>query len=304
MVLARFGKIDESKDFSNDNALVAISVGQDYHSPEKFTALTRLITRSPFKKTHLMIADTLQAHNILMCNKANDLAEARELSKRSGDDFLATAKISLGYYDNVIRWNTFINDSRYVEQKNLIDELYNNDMDFTKAVDSVSGLFLAKQANKLAGDSNFNLINALNHCKNYIKEELAVMMLWRNHSDFFSFNLLIYPKPMHQATKYIYNKYIYNIKPNFLKELTYIFDKRDENFPTNTRTIISNQPTEEDMLLLDTIEDTMHLLQTKLISLKRKLRQARDNNTSKHKTRLIQDEFTRILELIKQSVEA
>ena len=207
-------------DRSKQNCALCISLGQKYHSSENLEAVTRTIAGHRFGRRYVMLADTLQAHNAMLDDSTLTIKDARKQKEQEGNIFLETNKQLLENYD-VVRWEDFLKDQDYTTHKNTIDSLYINDKDFKKVVDSTAGKFLGMRMKQLQQQKDFDLENAQNLCREYIKEELAVMLLWHAKPDEYPYHFLVYPKKMHEAAKFIHDKYVKRNQANVLQELLY-----------------------------------------------------------------------------------
>ena len=80
------GTMEERQSFSSANGMLLISVGQPYHESDKFKATIELVGRK-FKSCTLMLADTLQRHNISAQEGISE-QEAYQTSLERGDAWL------------------------------------------------------------------------------------------------------------------------------------------------------------------------------------------------------------------------
>jgi len=188
------GKIDFNQ-LKASSDMLPISVGQPYHEGEQFFATTRLVNEN-FSNTKLVLADTLQRHNIDKSDQ-NYQKKVDELIKE-GDKWLERNKEAIRQVGNIEikRWNYYLTHKDFESKKFEIDRLYDTDPSFMKAVDSSVSQFLKRKYNL-----NLKNITEKNHpkaqnCIEYIKEECAVLLLW---FDIEKSPYLLYPNKVNPA---------------------------------------------------------------------------------------------------------
>jgi hypothetical protein len=91
-------------------ARMGISVGQPYHEGDKFRAACEWVS-SRFDHVQIMVADTLQRHNM----PGGDTRWNRLLAEQAGDAWLARNQSSIDLISNqeILRWDDLLADPAY-----------------------------------------------------------------------------------------------------------------------------------------------------------------------------------------------
>jgi hypothetical protein len=186
--------------FAWSHCMLGISVGQNKHEGKGlFSSITKI--NKSFGKCSIMLADTLQRHNMKCNYPALSWTEVHNLSKQAGDDWIArnaSAISILTIPHQIIRWDSWLNNSNYNACRNLIDTLYNENKDFKMSVfQTVQELALRLDKN----NSKLNCLSLYKHSIDYIKEECAVQLLMAKAG----YEFILYPGKPNPAMQYTYD---------------------------------------------------------------------------------------------------
>ena len=196
--------VDERKKFKQAHGMLLISVGQKYHEDEKFIATLKLVSKK-FQKFTVMVADTLQRHNIQSSLGLN-AKEAYMASRKNGDEWIKK------YYNNIIgsegfegirRWDEYLASNEFEITKVFLEkEISKNNSIFCESINATIAEYMARQNRSILPSSK--KIELEYNCKRYLIEECAIMLLWVKED----FNFEIYPALRNQAMATIYEEYI------------------------------------------------------------------------------------------------
>jgi tRNA-dependent cyclodipeptide synthase len=179
--------------FSGKKAVLAISVGQEYHEGGKFLATIDLINKYPFERCDIVLCDTLQRHNhYARLGEEN----AYLFAKEAGELWLdrnAHALNRLNVSHNIIRWDTWLFHEEYNEARELVEQCYHENQDYKNAIHTNVQAFLDR-ASLINPDTDQEAL--FNHVLNYIIEECPIAMpLWAK----MGYDFIIYPKAVSPA---------------------------------------------------------------------------------------------------------
>lgn len=115
-------------------ARAQISIGQDYHEGEKLAALSAWLAPR-FESVDICVNDTLQRFSLMFDHDiARDAAFATAL--HDGDTWLArNGALFTAPHVNLIRWNRWLEDSRFADTHAKIATLYQSNTEFHHAID-------------------------------------------------------------------------------------------------------------------------------------------------------------------------
>jgi len=224
-------------DLKTSNALLCISVGQPYHEEHKLTAAINLINQLFHSgKCTVMLADSLQRYNLLhLPGKELSLKEAHQIAHIKGNEWVDRNQsiinnLKIPY--QIKRWNDFLKEEEYQKKLQFIENLIENDLGLSEAIQQTVNFFVG---NRVGRHLNKQYSVDLNMSKKafsrqlkakikplstaYLKEEMAVMLLWEKYN----FHFTIYPTPINQPMRMICD-YIRKENPHLLQELTLAFE--------------------------------------------------------------------------------
>lgn len=214
--------IAERKSFNQSSCLLPISVGQTVHENEKFKATIELINRT-FKTCTILIDDTVQRHTLKInsINLSDD--DAYKKSLIAGDmwierNYSIYEKMSIPY--NVIRWNQWLYHNNFNTQLKFIQDLYNNDINYKKAVDESINEYIERNV-KRGLINGLDLKRASLLCLEYLQEECAAMTLWPEGN----YNFEVYPTGRNKAMSATYELIIRCENSRLLKSVSLRFKK-------------------------------------------------------------------------------
>ncbi len=194
------------KDLRQSACILPISVGQQYHEGDKFAATIELINVT-FGECTIVIADTLGRHTALRESTEETNEEVQQKLRKKGDEWIernneTLKKITIQL--KIVRWDEYLQHSKYQTKKEQLDSLYRDDEPFKKAVEGSIEKFL-RRYKQHQDATKHDTDKAFADSLEYVKEECAVLLLWPEieKSDF-----LIYPNKLHEA--------MYNLRRRFI----------------------------------------------------------------------------------------
>lgn len=190
--------------FPDSHGMLLISVGQLYHENEKMLATFELIGRK-FKHYTIMLADTLQRHNIKASMDITE-EEAYQISKNNGDKWIEKYEVKANKYKNYLgiqRWDTYLNHPSFEIKKQIIEKAIQGDNSKLKTAIQYSVdeyILRGERANLPKRQITFLRQN----CESYLIEECSIMLLLAEEN----FNFDIYPTSRNAAMETVYNLFI------------------------------------------------------------------------------------------------
>jgi tRNA-dependent cyclodipeptide synthase len=238
---AQFESKYAEHNLSNAMCLVGISVGHEQHTGNKLAALISLLNQKKFAKVYFLVADSLQAYNLLIAGITTSEEAARQQAASEGDKWLEkqddTLKTLTVPYE-ILRWEGFRQDRRFQDKLKLLEQKLISDTAedvlLKTKVDQAAGQYLSTRLKKEDHKKlTFNLDTFIKYSRSYILEEMAVILLWDKQQ----FNFIVYPKSIPEPVKHIIKEYFPSPQDSslpILQELVVNFSK-----PTPSRKIKS-----------------------------------------------------------------
>lgn len=214
--------VAERKLFNQSSCLMPISVGQSVHENEKFKATIELISRT-FKSCTILVDDTVQRHTFKI-NSANlSDSDAYKQSLIAGDQWIernCSTYEKMSIPCNIIRWDKWLYHNDFNNQLKFIQNLYNNDLTYKKAIDENINDYIKRNVQKEL-INNFDLKRVSLLCLDYLQEECAAMTLWPEGN----YNFEVYPTGRNKAMAATYESIIKYKNPELLKSVSLRFKK-------------------------------------------------------------------------------
>lgn len=201
--------------FSQSQCLITISVGQDSHEGEKFGALVELINNS-FKSCIMIIDDSLQRHTMALSSEKNS-DFFYPLSIKEGNTWLLRHKKIIKNFSilkKIIRWDAWLNHSKFLIQKNEILHLIATQDPYRKAFETAVEDFLEKYCRRKFSKS-FNINRAEQLCFDFVVEECAALSLWPELQCRFE----VYPSNNNLAMDETRKYFIFSQDPELLQSI-------------------------------------------------------------------------------------
>ena len=192
-----------------------ISVGQDYHELNKLIESMRLINKNFINTTLLkvIIVDLAQSYHLAI--KSKTLPESmHQKAKKDGLDWKES-------YSNFITeqlkhikvefstWDQWLNHEYYPQARKKIDILYNDEKsDFKRFLEEDLLEFERRHFNREA--IHFSN-NEKEYCRECIKEECAVLIIWGKDQISPDYPCIFYPKKMPAALSFIKHNFTHFI---------------------------------------------------------------------------------------------
>ncbi|MFJ2738339.1 tRNA-dependent cyclodipeptide synthase [Streptomyces sp. NPDC087440] len=209
---ANFGEAAKKLTLDGTRCVLLVSVGQRYHEGDKLRATVELLNRSRFREVTVAVADTLQRSNRHHLPPEQAYAD----SLREGDDWLERNAKTLGGLTvphQILRWDAALHDPQYTQFRQLVEEAYENNPDYRRAVDSTIGKFIDRMT---ARDPGTDVESAFRGCREYLIEECPIIMpMWAHQG----YDYVVYPQPMTAAmaeTQKLFVSEAYTGKGNWL----------------------------------------------------------------------------------------
>ena len=222
---AKFFANENKLDFSGKTCILLISVGQRYHEINKLSATIELINQYGFKSCEIVVADTLQRHNMLDELKS----DKNMLAAKQGQEWIdrnqnILTNLTVPY--TVRRWDEFLGNPKYPQLKCRIRYEYHHNEEYRQAVDSTIELFLERIKSR---DNNLRHERCLfSNCLEYLLEECPIIMpLWAE----LGYDYIIYPKKMTNAMSKTREIFVENFFPEKAIWLALKFIKKFKKCP-------------------------------------------------------------------------
>lgn len=214
--------ISDRKVFDLSRGMLLISIGQSYHEGEKFEATLELVNRK-FKCCTLMLADTLQRHNI-QAQEGLGTDEAYLESLKRCDDWLERNQAAIhNFLDipfNVVRWNEYLDHPDFDAKLKFIDSFYRDAGFFYESVDSTVNEYMNRGNRAELPEDRQHFLRE--NCLRYLLEECAVMLLWWE-KDGFEFE--VYPTKRNAAMSAVFDQIISPADPSILRPVNLRFKR-------------------------------------------------------------------------------
>jgi len=214
------------QEFNQSKCSVTISVGQPNHEGDKFAA-TLVAVNNHFKECTIMVCDSLQRHTLAIREKKTaELLHAE--ANTQGEAWIKRNMPLIQQLDityNISRWDEWLHHSDYTKARQLIDNLYQQNIQFREAVNSTALLFLER---------NFDA-SALKDSQEYLQEECAVMLLWQQAK----YQFELYPNCRNEVMRFVYQHVIAAESPQFVREVSLKYKNKTPS------TIINNSLSEK-----------------------------------------------------------
>jgi hypothetical protein len=184
--------------------LLPISVGQDYHEAIKLETLLILIKKS-FKETpiplvRIMVADTLQRYSLaIQLGKTPEACEvlAREKGEEWKERYLLAIKSVLGETVQLEIWDVWRHHALFTPFINLIENYYAENRLFREALERDIHDF-EERHHKSSHPNGLTAVEK-EHCRAYIKEECAILIIWEYAQVSPGYRVMIYPMKLSHA---------------------------------------------------------------------------------------------------------
>ncbi len=180
--VAKLGTVPEQdKEYLKaKSCIVSISVGQDSHEGEKFLATMKMINMR-FKKCTISVNDTLQRYTIAAIDPLKrSPEELYDEAKKRGDEWIErnlpiiTQELKIPF--NIIRWDDYLNFSKFQENNVIVRELYANNPDYKDFIENVVLELHSRHKDGKFNNVTFDEFRALS--KEYLLEECAAFLQW------------------------------------------------------------------------------------------------------------------------------
>lgn len=221
---AYFNKGGEEHHFTGKRCVLAISVGQDYHEDQRLYSAIHLLNESGFSHCKVVVADTLQRHNV----DAQSTAEALALSQQEGQKWLernAAALAALKMDVQITRWIDELSDPKYSEWRRKVENTLNDSSQLQGAINNTIEVFIERL--KLR-NPDADIEAAAAKYREYIIEEIPIIMpLWAEQG----YDYVIYPQKMTDAMAASRDHFVEPFMPDRVRWLPLKFKKRGQPIP-------------------------------------------------------------------------
>lgn len=184
-----------------------ISVGQDYHELTKLIESIKLINKNFINTTLLkvIIVDLAQSYHLAIKNKT--LPE--NMQKKAKKDGLHwkesySTLITTQFKDIKVEfstWDEWLNHEYYQQARKEVNRLYNNEKsDFKRFLEEDLLEFERRHFNR---EASYFSDNEKEYCRECIKEECAVLIIWSKEQISTGYSCIFYPKKMPAALSFI-----------------------------------------------------------------------------------------------------
>jgi len=218
----------EKSKFHLSSCILTISLGNPNQYGYKFRA-TLLKAIQTFKSVNIMLADSLQAHNI-RAERNTSLEDGRYVARVLGDEWIIEHRkhIPMHIYHKIIRYDHLLSSPNFEGAKKMIDNLYNHDKSFRESVKVESQKFATHKI-KNHGYSRDQLEALTIASQNYILEECCALIVLGE----LNFNYEVYPSRRIAPMEIVYDNLVCPYNAQLLKEVTLeIKTKRASQMPS------------------------------------------------------------------------
>lgn len=213
--------VNEREKFKDSHAMILVSVGQSYHEGEKMIATLDLVSRK-FEKYTVLVADTLQRHNI---EAATGLStkDALYLAKKKGEEWTENYKEEIqkrdGFY-GIKKWDDYLSSKKFEDKLSTINKKFDDNQHYiSKAIEKSVHEYM--QRGDRIGLPEKERKELESKCATYLKEECAAMLLWIEDG----FNYEVYPTPRNDAMAATYENLIEPYYQDILKPVSLRFKR-------------------------------------------------------------------------------
>lgn len=219
--------VDQGK-LKQSRCLFTISVGQQTHEGSHFRATIDLL-RESFGSCVMLVDDSLQRHT--MAIGTNYLPEHfYETAIKEGDLWLERNKkyySQLENLDEIIRWDTWLKHRKFNEQKNAIQKLINEDVEYALAFKRSVNEYVDKCNFRAQGSEKLDLERAKRLSFDFILEECTALCLWTELNCSYE----VYPNLHNAAINETRKRFVHNIMPGSLQAVTLGFRHAEQLAP-------------------------------------------------------------------------
>lgn len=223
----RYVSNEDRERFKQSRCLLTISVGQEAHEAEKFSATVDLVNAS-FGSVILIIGDSLQRHTMALHSQLDE-DQLYALSIEAGNQWLERNKPlyeKLDILEKIIRWDDLLENPNYFKRQQEIQTLLKHDASYRDAFSLTVEDFLAKNLKHISlYEQDIQKDRQL--CFNYLTEECAVFCLWSELEGHFE----VYPSRRNVALAETYKRLILPNYPHLLHAVGIKFKNSDESKP-------------------------------------------------------------------------
>lgn len=211
-----------NKDVSKKcNGVIVISVGSqpDQAGAKLIATLKKMNTL--FKTTKIILADLLQAHTIQLvdsCSYEQACNKAENMKNIWLENNQAAFSIISNKYE-IIFWKQWLSNPNYTETLKLVNDLYQTDQAFNSAINETIANFTNRLSSRI---KNIDNKMAFSCCYNYLLEECAILLLWRNTD----YHYLVYPNQLPKPMRILQQTFIQPKQNTLLKSAIVNFKKR------------------------------------------------------------------------------
>ncbi len=140
-----------------------------------------------------------------------------------GDQWIEENKLYFSKFNipyNLIRWNRWLNDPKFQDNKRKILYMFKHDDAFKTNMNITINEFFTR-LNKRENHKNLDYDEIYKHCYHYLIEECTVQLLWAEHPYHFE----IYPNERNPILSYCHKKIIEPLNPILLRPVALKFKK-------------------------------------------------------------------------------
>ena len=223
---AAFDLHGETIPTAGGHAVLLVSVGADYHEGEKLGATIDLVNRSEFGSVTVVVADTLQRHNVLadthVERRRRSDGDGRRWVERNGD---ALARIESD--SRIVHWDEVLASVRYQRWYDHVRDAYDHDRRYRESIDSTIDRFLDRRSDLDPAERARLRDGSLT----YLLEECpAIMPLWADEG----FDFVIYPQRISEAMSHTRSLFVEPGLSDKVRWLPLRFKKRKSARPSTS----------------------------------------------------------------------
>jgi tRNA-dependent cyclodipeptide synthase len=200
------------QELARSKVIVPISIGNTSYESIRLTAILNFLNKK-VGQCDVVIADTLQRHNLRISNP--DLTESELIlkTKKMGQDWLARNQYSfleLTQPHHVFYWDEYLKNIQFNEAHEKIIQLYRENQEFQMSVQNTIANFTHRSSKW-----NPNGIDQKD-CTAYLLEETAILiLLFAEHQ----YNFIVYPNDMLPCLKCAREFFLTKTSPDLVEWL-------------------------------------------------------------------------------------
>lgn len=235
--------INSENEMCKAETLVGISLLQDYSYNDQFIEIYTYVEKH-FPNSSFLLGDQLVYHTYRALGHDHKISNSfAENGRKEWENRLLQFNFT-PTNGKVKPWKTYSQDELFEDVLNFVKKLYDDNQKFKEAVEiSIAYAFrgyVSKHGNKI-NHKNFSALDAINHCKNFLFEEIAVLLLISRKYAQNEIMYFLYPMNRQSKTpmRYVFASFEIALDNYYANKMKFLFLKIDKN--KDSKKVISDQ---------------------------------------------------------------